>query len=98
MHEGLIENTSYSLKPLSLLCAALGVDDKLGQRAPQLTAWSRVELSLFSKTGLMLKSNLILKITFDTKIKPDPKIGFHTKDKSDFKIKFHSKVCTHSKF
>ena len=38
LHEGLIEDTSYSLKPLGLLCAALCVDDKLGQRPLHLTA------------------------------------------------------------
>ena len=38
LHEGLIEDTSYSLKPLGLLCATLGVDDKLGQRPLHLTA------------------------------------------------------------
>ena len=37
-HEGFIEDTSYSLKPLGLLCAALGVVDKLGQRPLHLTA------------------------------------------------------------
>ena len=40
----LIQDTSDKLKPLGLLCAALGVDDKLGQRPIHLTAWSRVEL------------------------------------------------------
>ena len=34
----LIEHTSYSLKPLSLLLAALDTNDKLGQRPLHLTA------------------------------------------------------------
>ena len=37
LHEGLIEDTSYILKPLCLLCAALGVNDKLGKRPLHLT-------------------------------------------------------------
>ena len=32
LHKELIEDTSYKLKPVALLCAALGVVNKFGQR------------------------------------------------------------------
>ena len=64
-------DTSYSLKPLGLLCAALCVDDKLGHRPFHLTAFSRVELRVSFQNR------------FDVKIKFDPKIKFHTKIKPD---------------
>ena len=67
-----IEDTSYSLKPLGLLCATLGVDDKLGQRPLHLTACQ----SLFSKIGFILKSNLILKLVFILKLNLILKLSF----------------------
>ena len=89
---------SSILKSLDLICAALGVDDKLGQRPLHLAAKSKVELRVpFPENRFDTEIKSDPKIIFDTKIKSHPNIRFHTKIKSGPKIKFHTKIHVHSK-
>ena len=79
----MIGDTSYKLKPLGLLCGALGIDDEFDQRPLDHTAWvGWVELN-----GESLFQN-----RFDTETKSDPKKRFDNEIKSDPKIRFHTKI------